>query len=667
LNSKLQEIAGGSRRRSAWCVFALGLALAAPVPAAILTVTGTGDTIATDGTCTLREAITLVNSAGPASADCPNSGGAFGTSDEIRFNIPGAGVHTIAPTSVLPTVTTRVLIDGYSQTGATPNNAAVGWNGIILIEINGGGAGAGADGLRLLAAGIGSTVRGLAIFNFASNGIRLGDPVVSGSSSANAVLGNFIGLRADGSSAGNGFHGVSLSALLGPGNNADGNFIGDGTAAGRNVISANGDCGVVINGHDSNTISGNYIGVDPSGDAGRANDACGVWINQGADNGVISNVISGNNGWGVLIGGNVATANSVLENFIGVSASGLPMGNASHGVLVAAPNNSIGGANDGNTIAYNGGRGVAISSTGPYSGNRIRENLIYSNGNLGIDLNLDGVTLNDLGDTDTGPNLLQNFPVLTSASTGGAIVGTLNSTASTTFRVEFFSSPSCDSSGYGEGQVYLGSGNFATDGSGNIAVNLAAGPLTAGHAITATATNLTTNDTSEFSACITVAGAAAPEIQITGNATPIVDGDVTPSLADYTDFGTTTMGAPVTRTYTIANSGGATMTLGAGAVALSGAGCGEFSVSAQPATTVAAAGSTTFTVQYLPTNVGTDTCTVNVNNDDADENPYNFVIQGTGNAPAGTAAAIPTLSPWGLGLLSLLLGFGAAIRARRRR
>ncbi|KAB2842176.1 MAG: IPTL-CTERM sorting domain-containing protein, partial [Burkholderiales bacterium] len=51
----------------------------------------------------------------------------------------------------------------------------------------------------------------------------------------------------------------------------------------------------------------------------------------------------------------------------------------------------------------------------------------------------------------------------------------------------------------------------------------------------------------------------------------------------------------------------------------------------------------------------------------ADENPYNFVIQGTGNAPAGTAAAIPTLSPWGLGLLSLLLGFGAAIRARRRR
>ncbi len=662
----MQEIAGGARRRSAWWVFALGFALAAPAPAAILTVTGTGDTIAADGVCTLREAITQMNSAGPAGNGCSNTGAAFGTSDEIRFNIAGAGVHTISPTSALPTITVPASIDGYSQPGAAQNTAAVGWNGTILIELSGASAGAGADGLRLLPGASGLVVRGLAIFGFSSNGIRLGDPVVNGSSSANAIFGNFVGLRADGTtSAGNVLHGVSVSTL---GGNASGNFIGNGTAAGRNVISANGDCGVVINGHDSNTISGNYIGVDPSGDAGRANDACGVWINQGADNGVISNVISGNNGWGVLIGGNVASANSVLENFIGVSASGLPMGNASHGVLVAAPNNTIGNVGDGNTIAYNGGRGVAISSTGPYSGNRIRENLIYSNGNLGIDLNLDGVTLNDLGDPDTGPNLLQNFPVLTSASTGGAIVGTLNSTASTSFRVEFFSSPSCDPSGYGEGQVYLGSGNFTTDGSGNIAVNLAAGPLTAGHAITATATNLATNDTSEFSACISVAGAAAPEIQITGNATPIVDGDVTPSLADYTDFGTTTMGTPVTRTYTIANSGGATMTLGAGAVTLSGAGCGEFSVSAQPATTVAAAGSTTFTVQYLPTNAGTDTCTVNVNSDDADENPYNFVIQGTGSAAAaGSAAAIPTLSPWGLGLLSLLLGLGAAIREWRRR
>ncbi len=645
--------------------------LAAPVPAAVLTVTGTGDTIATDGACTLREAITLINSAGPASADCPNSGGAFGTSDEIRFNIAGAGVHTIAPTSALPTVMTRVLIDGYSQTGATPNSAAVGWNGIIRIEIDGVGAGAGADGLRLLADGIGSTVRGLAIVNFAASGIRLGDPVVSGSSSSNSLLGNFLGLRADGSSAGNGWYGVTLSALLGSGDNADGNFIGDGTAAGRNVISANGDCGVVINGHNSNTISGNYIGVDPTGDAGRANDACGVWINQGADNGVISNVISGNDGWGVVIGGNLASVNSVLENYIGLSASGLPLGNSSHGVLVGAPNNTIGNVGDGNTIAYNGGRGVAISSTGPYSGNRIRANLIYSNGSLGIDLNLDGVTLNDLGDPDAGPNLLQNFPVLTSASTGGAIVGTLNSTASTSFRVEFFSSPSCDPSGYGEGQVYLGSNNFTTDGSGNIAVNLAAGPLTAGHAITATATNLTTNDTSEFSACVTVAGAAPlPDIEIRGNAVLIVDGDVTPSPADYTDFGSTTVGTPLSRSFSISNQGlaGSLLTLGANAVTLSGAGCAEFSVTVQPATTITWGGNSNFTVQYLPTNPGTDTCTVNVNSDDADENPYNFVIQGIGNAPAAsTAAAVPTLSSWGLGLLSLFMGLAAAIRTRRRR
>ena len=51
-----------------------------------------------------------------------------------------------------------------------------------------------------------------------------------------------------------------------------------------------------------------------------------------------------------------------------------------------------------------------------------------------------GVTANDAGDGDSGANNLQNFPVLTSANSntaGTTIVGSLNSNANTTYRIEF--------------------------------------------------------------------------------------------------------------------------------------------------------------------------------------------------------------------------------------
>ena len=74
--------------------------------------------------------------------------------------------------------------------------------------------------------------------------------------------------------------------------------------------------------------------------------------------------------------------------------------------------------------------------------NSVLGNAIYSNTGIGIDIYGNGVTLNDLNDVDAGPNDVQNFPVLGSALTLGthtAIQGTLNSTANSTFRVEFFS------------------------------------------------------------------------------------------------------------------------------------------------------------------------------------------------------------------------------------
>src|SRR5690349_9744931 len=79
---------------------------------ATITVTGTGDTIANDGVVTLREAITAANTnADPSGDTTPGDPGP----DTIAFNIPGAGVRTIALTSTLPDITEPVVIDGYTQ------------------------------------------------------------------------------------------------------------------------------------------------------------------------------------------------------------------------------------------------------------------------------------------------------------------------------------------------------------------------------------------------------------------------------------------------------------------------------------------------------------------------------------------------------------------------
>ena len=103
-------------------------------------------------------------------------------------------------------------------------------------------------------------------------------------------------------------------------------------------------------------------------------------------------------------------------------------------------------------------------------GTAIQGNAIFSNGGLGIDLDGNGIPeLNDTGDGDPGANNLQNQPALTAAMTNGAgsanFAGSLNSAASTTYRVEFFASSAVDSPCCGEGQRYLGFTNVATNGS----------------------------------------------------------------------------------------------------------------------------------------------------------------------------------------------------------
>jgi hypothetical protein len=340
-----------------------------------------------------------------------------------------------------------------------------------------------------------------------------GVSISPGPATGNVIQGNYIGTDRTGTKAFGFTNGILLSA------GATATQIGGltstpGTPPG-NVISGNTDNGINIALTVGNTtVQGNLIGTDASGTAALGNQADGITIEGpsnlvGGSTATARNVISGNGERGIIIGTNNTSVhdNVIQNNFIGTQIDGAQLlGNATQGIyLIASTNTTIGGATTAlaNVIAGNGGAGVGVDSTfGPVTGVSVRSNSIFSNSGLGIDLGVNGVTLNDTGDADTGGNNLQNYPLINTVtvSPGSAnIVGSLNSAASTTFRLEFFSNSKRDSSGFGEGRTMLGATNVTTDSSGNASFNVTfALPNPAELAIAGTATDPSGN-TSEFS------------------------------------------------------------------------------------------------------------------------------------------------------------------------
>jgi len=310
----------------------------------------------------------------------------------------------------------------------------------------------------------------------------------------NTIQGNLVGTDALGTSARPNLNGIEI-------NNGANNQVGGATAGARNVVSGNRQEGLQIanEGATGNTVQGNYLGVDISGDVDLGNRARGLVVAFGTSNNLIGgtaagagNVISGN-GEGVYLASHV-TDNTLQGNRIGTNAAGTaPIPNDNNGIAVfgTSTDNVIGGmaAGAGNIIAFNRSRGIAVLPDSRR--NAILANSIHRNGGLGIDLEPPGfaVTPNDPGDADTGANELQNFPVLSGSG------GTLSSAPDRTYRIEFFANDSCDPSGHGEGQTFLSAIEVTTDGTG-----MASFSTPSASNLTATATDPDGN-TSEFSAC----------------------------------------------------------------------------------------------------------------------------------------------------------------------
>ena len=496
-------------RVARWAMLALFIRIAS-VEAATITVNDASDVVHHQcsrngtGVCSLRDAIVFANK---------NPG-----SDSIVFGI-GIGPQTIRPLSPLPQITDPIGIEGQTQQGG--------------IEIDGSLAGPAVDGLRILAGPSG--VNGISIYGFSGNAIVL-------QGSRGSILPTvFLGLDLTNTVRGNGGAGV---LILGSTSNSIG-------MAGqlRGAIAGNQD-GVRIEGPgaDGNLILGPNIG---------ANTGDGIAVLSGSGNTIVDSGIYGNGGNGIMVGAG-ASETIIQENGID--------GNAKHGILLdESSNNQIGGSggtslantivNSGgdairltnganqniiqgnylglaslngtnagagirivgsnrnviggtipvarNVINYNGGPGVAVE--GKSSRNTISGNSIVYN-SRGIDLGADGPTPNDPCDVDSGPNNLQNFPILTSALSGAnsiTVQGALESAPMATYSLEFFSNSVCDPAG--QGQAFLGSTSVTTNAScaGGFSATL---PIISNGAtwITATATDSLGN-TSEFSDCVPVA------------------------------------------------------------------------------------------------------------------------------------------------------------------
>ncbi|MDB5846721.1 MAG: hypothetical protein JWP29_473 [Rhodoferax sp.] len=393
------------------------------VRAATYTVTTTADTggtctavVAGAATCTtLREAINAADAT-------------VGTPDTILFSSAMAN-GTIILSSVLPNVSDTLTIDGQS------NNITVSANGATISEllING------TTGSQLLNMTLTKSGGALVIITGATNARLQGNTFCRGASSGSTTQAVMCSGCTNFTFTQNTITDWSRSALVL-----------------SNMSAATGNSATVTN----NVFNANSIGVDMQGASNALVDQntmtgnrSGVRLFRGDSNVITNNSISGGDIAGIEVGSSTATG-SFSNNLI----QGNTITSNSYGIQFKSSSSLQVNQNTmtGNTISGHGIAGIAILTPNS-TGNAMYNNSIFGNGGLGIDLGPAGVSLNDAGDTDTGFNDLQNFPVFKSI-VGNQVMFTLDTTANGNgYRIDFYNNPGgVDPSGYGEGQTFLG-------------------------------------------------------------------------------------------------------------------------------------------------------------------------------------------------------------------
>ncbi len=381
-------------------------------------------------------------------------------------------------------------------------------------------------------------------------------PAITG---ATTIDGSGTSVQIDGSNAGPALYGLDFEGALG-------SFLQHLSVTGWNR--GNG-AGIKVGSGADVTVTGSFIGTDWSESSATTGNYSGIEVDGTA-----------------TIGGGYPNGNNIVDNTTGVAIFGSAVvhgnwfgpaggaaGNGFQAILVqsSSPTIEIGGTGSGDSNQITG-NGMGIRVIDPSTGVQIRRNFIGSiaphatNSGGGIVFGNDsGHTPNDTGDGDTGPNGLQNFPLLTGAYTDGGnlhVSGTLNSTASANFTIEFFVSTACNASGFGQGEEFLGDLATSTDGSGNGGFSTASLPNATSGVVTATATG--PDGTSEFSNCVQIGNDAPQTFTVTSTSdTPTGSCGATCTLRDALSAADDHTG-PDTIAFAIPGSGVHTITAGSG-------------------------------------------------------------------------------------------------------
>jgi hypothetical protein len=416
----------------------------------------------------------------------------------INFAVSGCPVLMNMGGTVLPDITTDVVIDGYSAAGSSVNTSFGRFDATLCIILN--GSGTLATGLHK--SGIGHLeVSGLGFAGFSDAAIR-----IDSSSGTSNVTGNQIGgfaLLAQNKD------GVRISATA-----AQTIVGGDTNPAQVNLIVGNTGTGVQIDSSGGNSfVSHDLIGLGPDGVSPNGNNI-GVFVFNSASNTVQDCFISNNLTQGVLIAGTGSLGTWVSRNNIGTTSTGLNAPNGSEGVQITfgAATTTVGATlvtdnvvssdvSFGNFIYANGAAVWVTSSAGVRNSALANHEMYSAILGLPVDLGGAGPTANDNLDADPGPNELQNYPVMLHAyrtETAEWVEGTLDTYAGEEFRLDLYWSPG-SSTGRGNAIYFSGIGTSGmTDSAGHahfwVRLPAAAYPSVARISGTATRTNGETSE-----------------------------------------------------------------------------------------------------------------------------------------------------------------------------
>jgi CSLREA domain-containing protein len=381
--------------------------------------------VLSNGNTSLREAVTVAN----------NRSGL----DKVHFNIPETdanytapsgsvqGYFTISPvsTTITSSDASGIYIDGYTQPGTSRNTTPFGGTIDTVLKV------------RIST----TTISGLTFttgnnhvtgLNFIST---TGGNLNFNSTNNNWIEGNFFGSTIDGTAGvGNSnYVGIVQSDNIIIGTNGD----GTGDIGERNLFMGGASqYKVAIQAATTNmVIAGNYMGVD------KTSRVCSAGTQGRSQIAALTNVSSSNNRIGTNFDGvsdseeanilacvNAAgTARAEIQlgfnmliqgNYIGTNTYG---DNLLSSFLEPGIRDNSAGSNNiikSNTIMFNGYPGIVFRQGS--IGNTFALNKILGNGGIDIDLDNraansgsnygDGLSVNDSGDSDTGPNHMMNFP-----------------------------------------------------------------------------------------------------------------------------------------------------------------------------------------------------------------------------------------------------------------